>query len=127
MKSKLNAVTNVTANPSFPLVCHVFTPYSCLSGPAVSLWSGRWPWAPSKGEVLRVYLLVGTAGQSRIYCKIVFNISFESMFISVEDRTRVIQLPYNFSMSFKYIQMVITKQAGDTLHTRSYNLKDQNM
>ena len=51
----------------------------------------------------------------------------DSMFISVEDRTGGIQLSYNYSMSFTYSQMVVTKQAGDTLYTRSYNLKDQNM
>ena len=51
----------------------------------------------------------------------------DSLFISVEDRTRRIQFSYNYSMSFTYSPMVITKQAGDTLYTRSYNLKDQNM
>ena len=51
----------------------------------------------------------------------------DSMFISVEDRTRRIRFSYNYSMSFTYSQMVITKQAGDTFYTRSYNLKDQNM
>ena len=49
------------------------------------------------------------------------------MFISVEDHTRRIRFSYNYSMSFTYSQMVITKQACDTLYTRSYNLKDQNM
>ena len=49
------------------------------------------------------------------------------MFISVEDRTIRYKFSYNYSMSFTYSQMVITKQAGDTLYTRSYNLKDQNM
>ena len=49
------------------------------------------------------------------------------MFISVEDRTRGIRFSYNYSMGFTYSQMVITKQACDTLYTRSYNLKDQNM
>ena len=48
---------------------------------------------------------------------------FDSMFISVEDRTRRILFSYNYSMSFAYSQMVITKLACDTL----YNLKDQNM
>ena len=52
-----------------------------------------------------------------------FFFSFDSMFISVEDHTRRIRFPYNYSMSFTYSQMVITKQAGDTLYTRSYNLK----
>ena len=46
------------------------------------------------------------------------------MFISVEDRTRGIRFSYNYSMSFTYSQMVITKQAGNTLYTRSHNLKD---
>ena len=49
------------------------------------------------------------------------------MFIFVEDRTRKIRFSYNYSMSFSYNQVVITKQAGDKLYTRSYNLKDQNM
>ena len=49
------------------------------------------------------------------------------MFISVEDRKRRIRFSYNYSMSFTYSQVVITKQACDTLYTRSYNLKDQNM
>ena len=49
------------------------------------------------------------------------------MFISVEDRTRRIRFSYNYCMSFTYSQMVITKQAGDILYTRSYDLKDQNM
>ena len=39
----------------------------------------------------------------------------DSMFISVEDRTRRIRFSYNYSMGFTYSQMVITKQAGDTL------------
>ena len=50
-----------------------------------------------------------------------------SIFISVEDRTRRILFSYNYIMSFTYSQMVITKQAGNTLYTRSYNLKYQNM
>ena len=51
------------------------------------------------------------------------------MFISLEERTRRIWFSYNYSMSFIFSQMAITKQAGDTctLYTRSYNLKDQNM
>ena len=49
------------------------------------------------------------------------------MFISVEDCTRRIRFLYNYSISFTYSQIVITKQADDTLYTRSYNLKDQNV
>ena len=56
-----------------------------------------------------------------------FSCFFYSMIISLKDRTRRMWFSYNYSMSFTYSQMVITKQAGDTLYTRSYNLKDQNM
>ena len=70
------------------------------------------------------FLLDVWAGVSATF---VFFFLFDSMFISVEDRTRGIRFSYNSSMSFTYCQLVITKQSGDTLYTRSYNLKDQNM
>ena len=63
-----------------------------------------------------------------------FSFFFDSMFISVEDCTRRIQFSYNYSMSFTYSQIVMTKQAGDTLSPDLTLLKikkcmitDQNM
>ena len=50
------------------------------------------------------------------------HLDFDSIFISVEDRTRRIRFSYNYSMSFTQRNKIITKQTGDTFYTGSYRL-----
>ena len=126
----------IAVQPCDPLAkCQNLSPgYMCTACPE------GWTSPPIRGvglefarrnrQVWKIMLLVHyntpTSMRTLLHTEIHF-FFLDSMFISVEDRTRGIRFSCNYRMSFTYSQIVITKQAGNTLYTRSYNLKDQNM